>query len=246
VEETLLAAVPHRQVLLTIPKRLRTWCLYRRALLGDLARVAARTVTAAIRSLTREPDLAVGVIACIQTHGSLANWHPHIHMIVTDGGFRADGTFLPRPAHDTAALTEAFRRAVLRLFVRRGIFEADDAEGMLAWPPSGFHVPDGVWVADGDLDFAKRLARYCARHPVALDRLQYDGPGAVSLGQARRPDRGYRDGGSAGVPRAPRDAHPQVTLSSEVAGGEPRLWRGSAVTIASRASHSMVPEGAGP
>jgi len=79
-------------------------------------------------------------------------------------------------AANTAALTEAFRRAVLRLFVRRGIFEADDAEGMLAWPHSGFHVHDGVWVADGDLDFAKRLARYCARNPVALDRLQYDGP----------------------------------------------------------------------
>lgn len=68
----------HRQVVLTIPKQLRTWCLYRRALLGDLARVAARTVTAAVRMLTREPDLAVGVVACIQTHGSLANWHPHI------------------------------------------------------------------------------------------------------------------------------------------------------------------------
>ena len=45
------------------PKRLRTWRRYRRALLGDMARVAARTVTAAIRILTREPDLAVGVIA---------------------------------------------------------------------------------------------------------------------------------------------------------------------------------------
>ena len=98
--------MPHRQVVLTIPKRLRTWCLYRRALLGDLARVAARTVTAAVRMLTR-----------------------------------------------------AFRRAVLRLFVRRGLFEADDAQGMLAWPHSGFHVHDGVWVPDGDMDFAKRLAR---------------------------------------------------------------------------------------
>jgi len=43
LEETLLAPVPHRQVVLTIPKRLRTWCLYRRARLSDLARVAART-----------------------------------------------------------------------------------------------------------------------------------------------------------------------------------------------------------
>ena len=36
---------------------------------------------------------------------------------------------------------------------------------------------DAVWVPDGDRAFAKRLARYCARNPVALERLQYDGPG---------------------------------------------------------------------
>lgn len=115
LEESLLVpGVPHRQVVLTIPKRLRAWCLYRRSLLGDLARVAARTVTAAVRALAGEPALAVGIVGCIQTHGSLANWHPHIHMIATDGGFRPDGTFVPWPAHDAAALTEAFRRAVLR------------------------------------------------------------------------------------------------------------------------------------
>ena len=148
LEGSLLApGVPHRQVVLTIPKRLRAWCLYRRSLLGDLARVAARTVTAAVRALTGEPTLAVGIVGCIQTHGSRANWHPHIHMLATDGGFRADGTFVSWPAHDTAALTEAFRRAVLRLFVRRGLFEREDAEAMLAWPHSGFHVHDAVLVS---------------------------------------------------------------------------------------------------
>ncbi len=86
----------------------------------------------------------------------------------------ADGTFVPWPAHDTAALTEAFRRAVLRCFVRRGVFEREDAEAMLAWPHSGFHVHDAVLVPDGDVAFALRLARYCARNPVALDRLEYD------------------------------------------------------------------------
>ena len=60
LDTTLLAPVPHRQVVLTIPKRLRAYCLYRRRLLGEIARVAARTVTAAIRTLTGEHDLAVG------------------------------------------------------------------------------------------------------------------------------------------------------------------------------------------
>jgi hypothetical protein len=44
--------VPHRQVVLTIPKRLRAYCLYRRRLLGAIPRVAARTVTAAVQTLT--------------------------------------------------------------------------------------------------------------------------------------------------------------------------------------------------
>ncbi len=67
-------------------------------------------------------------------------------------------------------------RAVRRLFVRRGLFEADDAQGMLAWPHSGFHVHDGVWVADGDMDFAKRLARCCARTPWRSSAWRTTGP----------------------------------------------------------------------
>src|SRR5674476_50909 len=106
---------------------LRAYCLYRRRLLGEIARVAARTVTAAIRTLTGERDLAVGIVACLQTHGSRANWHPHLHLLVTEGGFRPDGTFVSWPAHDTARLTEAFRRAVLRLFVRLDLFDEDQA-----------------------------------------------------------------------------------------------------------------------
>lgn len=51
LDTTLLAPVPQRQVVLTIPKRLRAYCLYRRRLLGEIAHVAARTVTAAIRTL---------------------------------------------------------------------------------------------------------------------------------------------------------------------------------------------------
>lgn len=67
------------------------------------------------------------------------------------------------PVHDTARLTEAFRRAVLRLFVR---FQA---AGMLTWPHSGFHVHTAVCVPEDDRAFATRLARYCARNPVALE-----------------------------------------------------------------------------
>ena len=174
LDTTLLAPVPHRQVVLTIPKRLRAYCLYRRRLLGEIARVAARTVTAAIRPLTGERELAVGIVACLPTHGSRANWHPHLHRLVTDGGFRPDGTFVSWPVHDTARLTEAFRRAVLRLLVRLELFDETQAAGMLTWPHSGFPVHTAVWVPEDDRAFATRLARYGARNPVSLERLTYD------------------------------------------------------------------------
>ena len=183
LDTTLLAPVPHRQVVLTIPKRLRANCLYRRPLLGEIARVAARTVTAAIRTLTGERKLAVGIVACLQTHGSRANWHPHLHLLVTDGGFRPDGTFVSWPVHDSARLTEAFRRAVLRRFVRLELFDEDQAAGMLTWPHSGFHGHTAVWVPEEDRAFVTRhalrgstsadgeRAGYTHPAPARLDRL---------------------------------------------------------------------------
>jgi hypothetical protein len=102
------------------------------------------------------------------------------NLVVTDGGVRPDGTFVRWPgwpAYDGAALSEAFRRAVLRLFVRCGFFDEDQAEAMLRWPHSGFHVHAGVGVGGDDRPFALRLARSGARNPVALERLAYDPAG---------------------------------------------------------------------
>ncbi len=48
-----------------------------------------------------------------------------------------------------------------------------------AWPHSGFHVHDEVRVPADDREFAVRLARYCARNPVALSRLEYPSDNAT-------------------------------------------------------------------
>ena len=136
--------------------------------------MAARTVSTASRTLTGERARTVGIVAWLQTHGSRAHWPPHLHLRVTDGGFRSDGTFVAWPADDTARLTEPFRRAVRRLFGRLVLFDEAPAAGMLTWPHSGVHVHTAVWVPEDDRAFATRLARYCARNPVALERLTYD------------------------------------------------------------------------
>jgi hypothetical protein len=42
-------------------------------LLGDLARIAARTATDVVRATLDEPEVAEGIVLCSQTHDSLLN-----------------------------------------------------------------------------------------------------------------------------------------------------------------------------
>jgi hypothetical protein len=172
LDEHLLAPVAHRQVVLTLPKRLRAYFLHDRHWLGLLSRVAARTLRAYVQAALGERDAVPGVIACVQTFGSLAHLHPHLHVLMSDGGFRRDGMFVPLPSPDPAVLEEAWRRAMLAEFVRQGWLEEDEAAGMLGWPHSGFGAYLGPRIEgrEGVL----RVARYSARAPVAESRLRYD------------------------------------------------------------------------
>jgi len=102
------------------------------------------------------------------------NWHPHPHLLVTDGAYRKDGTFLPLSFHDPTLLAEAFRRAVLAAFVTRELLPPEAADAMLAWPHSGFHVHHHVRIEAGDAPGRAHVARYAARAPVALSRITYD------------------------------------------------------------------------
>jgi len=97
VAEHVCAEVPHRQVVFTIPKRLRIYFRFDRRLLGDLCRAAARTVITVYRAASGRPDAVPGMVGAIQTFGQLVHWHPHIHALVTEGVFLPDGTFLPLP-----------------------------------------------------------------------------------------------------------------------------------------------------
>jgi hypothetical protein len=132
-------------------------------------------------------------VGCIQTHGSLANWHPHIHVIATDGGFRADGTFVPWPSHDTASSRRRFAAQCSGSSRGAGCSIARTRKRYSAGPTRGFTSrcrARARW--RGGL--ALRLARYCARNPVALERLEYD----ASVRQVRhRSDKA--DGPTAGT-----------------------------------------------
>jgi len=66
-------------------------------LLGELARIAAHTTVRFVRATLDEPELSVGVVLSIQTHGSLVNWTPHFHLLVTDPAYAGTGGFSSCP-----------------------------------------------------------------------------------------------------------------------------------------------------
>ena len=192
--ERLLAPVAHRQLVLTLPKRLRAYFLSDRRRLGLLSRVAARTLRDYVQAAVGECEAVPGLIVGVQTFGSVAHLHPHLHVLMTDGAFRRDGTFVTLPEPDAAVLEEAWRRSLLAEFVRRGWLEEDAAVGMLGWPHSGFGAYLGPRLEERE--GLLRVARYSARAPVAESRLRYDATRAeVELVSDRN------DGPYAGVQR---------------------------------------------
>ena len=107
VEQNVLAPVPHRQYVFTVPRRLRPGFGRHRAWLGELCRIAARLLVEAYAEAL--PGARPGVILFVQTFGDLANFNPHVHVLATDGAFRADGTFVALPAIPQGLLVEGFR-----------------------------------------------------------------------------------------------------------------------------------------
>ncbi len=85
--------------------------------------------------------------------------------------------------HDAAAIAQVqqcVRRQVLRLFVRRGPLLTDDALAMAQWEHGGgFSVEALLRIAAADRVGRERLLRYCARPPVALERLRELDPGQL-------------------------------------------------------------------
>jgi len=114
-----------------------------------------------------------GVVAVIQTFGNRLNFHPHLHMLVTEGGLRSDGSFQPVPVFDDAALARIFAHEVLALLASRGLISPEIRDKILSWRHTGFNVHSEVRTTTPR--DARRVARYMAKPILALTPLSFDG-----------------------------------------------------------------------
>ena len=201
LREQVLAEVGHAQWVFSIPKILRPYFLYHRRLLGRLCRAAYETARAMIGAASPGGDrLVPGMIAVVQTFGDELNWHPHVHALVTRGGWDGSEEWAPVPFIDAEAAALLFRHKVFALLKRERLLSDERTRLLLSWRHSGFSVHTSVTVPPGDADGLERLARYLLRPPVSLERLHLDEQ-ARTIAYARRPGHGSLLPPSA----APRD-----------------------------------------
>jgi hypothetical protein len=75
-----------------MPKMLRLFFRFKRKLLDSLSLSAVRSLVKFLHTATGF-ELMPGVVAVIQTFGDRINFHPHIHVLITEGGTSPDGAF---------------------------------------------------------------------------------------------------------------------------------------------------------
>ena len=118
VREEVLEPVPHRHVVLTMPRLLRPLFRRRRELLLDLSQCGAEALSEYIR---REvgAHMQPGIVVSVATSGDLLQWHVHLHILVTDGAFSDDGTFLSLATWNGEALMRLFRERLLARLIEK-------------------------------------------------------------------------------------------------------------------------------
>jgi hypothetical protein len=176
-----LPRVPYRQWVLSVPKRVRWHMREKPVVTGGLLKVFLRAVETTIRQRSpgAPPGARFGAVAFVHRFGSYLNSHVHFHVLVTDGVLSADGDggaeFHPATELDTAdfqAVQTKMRRRGLRWLHRHGHLDSA-AVHALDTPDhaGGWSVDASVTIAPWDRHGLERLVRYCARPPLAQERL---------------------------------------------------------------------------
>jgi len=174
LSDEVLEDVPHSMWVFTIPKMLRVYFLHHRELLGELSRCAYETIRELMNAAAFEEEgFRPAMVSVVQTFGEAARFHPHVHALVSRGGWNAHGQWLPLPYLDHRMAEELFRHRVLRLLLSEGLLSEERIRLLLSWQRSGFSIDDSVRIPAGEKTSLEKVARYMLRSPVSLSRLQW-------------------------------------------------------------------------
>ena len=113
-----------------------------------------------------------GVVAVIQTFGNRIKFHPHIHVLVTEGGTALDSAFHRVCRFHDGTICDLFTHEVFSLLLREKLIGLPLVQKILRWRHTGFNVHSQVRAeSKGE---AERVGKYMIRPLLSLKRLFFD------------------------------------------------------------------------
>ena len=183
--------IEHRHVLFTIPKECRQFFFYDRNLLSKLSAAVNEIFKFSFHNISRkklrknkiskysekyftDSDIVhYGLISIIHTFGKDLKWNPHIHAIVSLGGFTKNFDFRKMRHFNVDTIAGQWKYHVLKI-IQNGEYNDSKIKKKTLDTVSKLYREDKRFffnVGDGDINSTKGiiryLGRYLARSPIA-------------------------------------------------------------------------------
>lgn len=189
--------IPHRHILFTIPEELRAFFCYDRTLLSKLAKAVNEVMKYQFHNMhkkiarkfkvpksspnyfTNSDIVHYGLITVIHTFGRDLKWNPHIHALVSLGGFTKNFSFKKLDYFHVPSITGQWKYLVLNI-IQNGNYPNLKIKNLAQKAVSKLYKEDKRLffnVGSGDVNspkgIVKYLGRYLARAPIAEYKITY-------------------------------------------------------------------------
>ena len=171
-----LVNVTHRHCVFTIDENLREFFLKDRSLLDCLFHSVNSVITRMFFKMNKSKNFTPGFIMVLHTFGRDLKWNPHIHCLISEGGYSDDGFWRNVKHFDYTFLRNAFRRALLNEMESKigSSFKKVKAK-CYREHQQGFYVYAKPNLCDPRI-VVKYIGRYLGRPVIATSRIdKYDG-----------------------------------------------------------------------
>lgn len=181
----------HRHCVFTIDEELRHLFLEDRSLLDCLFQAVRSVVLQLFHNINKSKNFVPGFICVLHTFGRPLEWNPHIHCLITEGGFSDDGVWRVVKHFNYKLLRKSFQTALLdELEKRIGPSFRKTKALIYRKDKNGFYVYAKPNLCDTDT-VIKYISRYLGRPVIALNRIDsYDGEN-VTFHYNRHEDNAY-------------------------------------------------------
>lgn len=175
-----LYSVPHRHIMFTVDERLWEIFTRHRELLKDLMDLAVKIL---LDWLKKRGKVKSGAMVGIHTFGARMNFNPHVHILVTEGGFDGAGKWIVKDFIPYKMLRKRWQATVMAMLKKKlpeqevkrhkNLFQKiwdDNPEGFVIYGPPN---KKGQGTVEAQVGY---IGRYMRRPAMALSRiLEYNG-----------------------------------------------------------------------